>query len=286
MSFPNTIYFCNKTKEGSERYLTNWKRLNPSYEMQVYDDNMCREFIIKHYGNFYGELFDFLQDGPIKADFWRLCLLYKLGGIYSDVDNVPLVSLDSFIDKSADFLTCSAYMNEPRGTFSFNPNLIMARKGEPILKKCIEWYVSRYKNRIPYNYWQWSVMRAFTDTLVLENYDKKEGLYNYEGRVVQILEERPGDDFYDAHNVYKGVRIFNNRSPDWNWDTHSFISPKEPAASEVKPRKSKMIFLIIMGVLIASCVGILVYTGGWEKLWRLLPHRDSNPGRLGESQLS
>ena len=38
---------------------------------------------------------------------------------------------------------------------------------------------------------------------------------------VQILREHKGGHHYDAHNKYKNVRVFNNRSELWDSDTHS-----------------------------------------------------------------
>lgn len=198
-----------------------WKKLNPDYEIKLFDDQLCRKFIIENYGKYYGLIFDFLKDGPIKADFWRACVLYKNGGVYSDIDNVPLVPLKDFIQKDINFVTCSAYMENMK----FNPNFIISSKNHIILKKCIDWYVTKYERRDEYNYWKYSIMQAFTDVLELENYNNKFGIYslkNDPNMKIQIIEERPGQNHYDAHNVYNNIRIFNNIQPGWNADTHSF----------------------------------------------------------------
>jgi len=86
--YPKVIYFCNKTLDKMEQYANNWKKLNPDYEIKLYDNKLCREFLVESYGEYYGEIFDFLKDGPIKADFWRACILYKNGGVYSDINNM------------------------------------------------------------------------------------------------------------------------------------------------------------------------------------------------------
>jgi len=218
MEFPKTIYFCNRTLDKMEMYASNWKKLNPEYDVQLFDNQMCENFLLEEYGELYKEIFNYIPDGPIKADFWRICILYKYGGVYSDIDNEPIVPIKDFLEPDVGFLTCSSYSSE----MSFNPNFIIAHKGCSILKRCIDWYLNKYTQKHHYGYWQWSIMRAFTDTLQLANYHKDQGIYDIDNIKVQIMKECPGNDHYDAHNLYKGKRVFNNRYRTWNHNTHSF----------------------------------------------------------------
>lgn len=222
--FPKDIYFCHKKIDDKITYHTNnWKKLNPSYKIYLYDDEMCEDFLNKHFGNLHSEIFKFIKHGPIKADFWRICILYKNGGIYSDVDNEPLIPLDEFIENDVDLVTCSSYWDKK---FNFNPNFIISNKNNIILKNCIDEYVRLFTTKKKYNYWDWSIMKIFTDILHINNYNKQDGIYNYNGLKIQILKECKGIDHYDAHNIYKNKRIFNNRYKTWNFYTHSFIGGK------------------------------------------------------------
>jgi len=216
---PKTIFFCNKTLDNTEPYTQNWKRLNPDYEIKVYDDQMCIQFLVDHYDKTYAELFYFLKDGPIKADFWRICILYIFGGFYCDIDNEPFVPIQDFIE-DVDFVTCSSYSNE----FLFNPNFIASNKENSILKSCIDWYFKKYNRKDPYGYWDYSIMSAFSETIQLNSYEKSEGIYAFRSMKLQIIKECKGTDHYDAHNIYKGVRIFNNRYEDWDCNNHVFIN--------------------------------------------------------------
>jgi mannosyltransferase OCH1-like enzyme len=221
MPIPKVIYFCNKTLAGMAEAAAPWATLNPDYELRFYDDAMCETFLETEFGPGHRDLFRWIKDGPIKADFWRICMLFKWGGVYSDVDNRPLVSIASFLEPTANFVTCSSrgWMN-----FVFNPNFIACEPGNPILGRCINWYMSR--SRSGYTYWGWSIMRAFTETLMMEGYTNTEGIYRAYGQTIQIIQECKGQTYYDDHNVYRGVRIFNNRSPAWDAATHSFASAK------------------------------------------------------------
>jgi mannosyltransferase OCH1-like enzyme len=217
--YPKVIYFCNKIiNEKDKKSSNNWKKLNPEYEIKLYDDKMIKLFLLKEYGELYIKIFDYLKDGPIKADFWRICILYKNGGIYSDIDNLPLVKLSDFIEKDIDFATCSSYWH-----YNYNPNFIISNKNNIILKNCINWYINKYNNKDKYDYWDWSIMNAFTKTLNLQNYEKKYGIYYLDNIKIQIIQECKGKNTYDDHNIYNNKRVFNNRQPNWNNELHKFI---------------------------------------------------------------
>ena len=211
-SHPKVIYFCNKIiTERDIESANNWKKLNPDYEIKLYDDEMIKTYLLNEYSELHRSIFEYLKDGPIKADFWRICILFKKGGIYSDIDNFPLVKLDYFIEKNVDFVTCSSYWH-----YNYNPNFIVCCKNNIILKKCIDWYINKYKNGVRYKYWRWSIMGAFTEVLKIDNYTKESGIYTYQNMKIQIIKECSGKNHNDAHNIYKNKRVFNNRQPDWD----------------------------------------------------------------------
>lgn len=217
-NYPNVIYFCNKQITEKDIIASNrWKILNPEYEIKLYDDEMIKIFLVEEFGELHKKVFEFLKAGPIKADFWRACILYKNGGVYSDIDNVPLVKLSDFIEKDVDFVTCSSYAG-----YKFNPNFIIANKGNIFLEKCIDWYIDKFTKNESYKYWGWSIMTALSQILQLDNFTKNCRVYHQHGMKIQIIKECRGTDHYDAHNIYNGIRVFNNRSDDWDSKTHKF----------------------------------------------------------------
>ena len=217
---PKVFYMCDKTLDNIKIYSKNWTNLNPDYEMKLYDNPMCEKFLLNEYSQSYCNIFRGIPDGPIKADFWRVCILYKYGGVYVDADNEPLVPLSAYIDESADFVTCSSYWDEMK--FKFNPNFIMAKAGDQILKDSIDMYVRWFNNKFPYEYWKWSIMNVFTKVIHLNNYNCQDGIYYMGDKKVQIIKEVKGHHMYNDHNIYNSMRVFNNRYQNWNADTHQF----------------------------------------------------------------
>jgi len=214
---PKQIFICDKTLKYITKYSQNWKTLNPEYEIKLYDDEMCKEFLLNEFSQKHKDLFEHLKDGPIKADLWRICILYKYGGLYVDADAEPLVPLKDFIDYTADFVTCTSY--GPK----FNPNFIMAKPGDELLKACIDTYIKIYDDKTAYGYWTYSIMCILSRHLDLINYDKTDKIYfDKNGKKYQILKEIKAERFCNDHNVYNGVRVFNNRYSTYDCYTHSF----------------------------------------------------------------
>ena len=218
---PKIIYMCYKDLDILKKYSENWKRLNPDYEIKLYDDNMCKEFLKKEFSNLHYNVFNYIKDGPIKADFWRVCILYKYGGIYIDADIEPLVPINSFVEKNVDFVTCSS----SRFYALLNPSFIMAASGNNILKKCIDVYIEKYNEKQVYSYIMWSIVNIMKNYNVLDikNINKKCGIYNSDSYKIQILEEKSFYDSYKDHMVYNNIKIFNNRYKTYDQKNHKFI---------------------------------------------------------------
>ena len=90
---PKKIFQTWETKNISPDFQTlidQWKILNPEYEYFLYDKN-DREIFIKE--NFEERIYNAyckIIPGAFKADLWRYCVLYKLGGIYLDIKYIPV----------------------------------------------------------------------------------------------------------------------------------------------------------------------------------------------------
>lgn len=63
-----------------------------------FDDQMCRVFIKNNYDSKVLMAYDTLIPTAYKADLWRFCILYKYGGIYSDLSQEILISYNVNMD--------------------------------------------------------------------------------------------------------------------------------------------------------------------------------------------
>lgn len=101
-----TIYMTYKTIPPSYIF-KKWKVLNPDYNIDFSLDKLCYDFIKTHFNEYVADLFTRIPEGMHKADLWRLCKLYINSGVYSDIDIVPYLNLNT-LDKDITFYSCLA----------------------------------------------------------------------------------------------------------------------------------------------------------------------------------
>jgi mannosyltransferase OCH1-like enzyme len=75
---------------GMQMAVNNLRASGPRFNYQLFDDNDCREFIQNNFDEAVLNAYDGLIPGAYKADLWRYCVLYKLGGIYLDIKYLPV----------------------------------------------------------------------------------------------------------------------------------------------------------------------------------------------------
>ncbi len=61
------------------------KQANPEFKHLFFNDDACRSFIEKYFDEHVLHAYDILKPGAYRADLWRYCVLYILGGIYVDI---------------------------------------------------------------------------------------------------------------------------------------------------------------------------------------------------------
>ena len=212
---PKVIYMCHKNINDIKKYSENWKRLNPEYEIKLYDNELSEKFLLEEFSQLHCDIFKFIPDGPIKADFWRICIIYKYGGIYADADINPIVPLKDYIEKDVDFVTCiSGNFKDDIEVFKFNPHFIISRPNDNILGDCINKYIEFYNNKVEYSYWVWSICNLFN----IKNVNEKKSGIHYEGnKKYQFLIETPDLEKCE----YNGIIVFNNRYDEYK--DHKFI---------------------------------------------------------------
>ena len=108
-----------------------WIDINPNYKYHYIDLHECEKFILENYGKKYYNTFMSLHNEKMKSNFWKYLVLYKEGGVYSDIDTICLEPVDLWI-KTYDFIVSSNYDNLYCGT------TIASSKDNIILKNIID----------------------------------------------------------------------------------------------------------------------------------------------------
>ncbi len=112
------------------------KRDNPELQYHLYDDGECRDFIKMHFEPNVLYSYDTLVPGAFKADLWRYCVLYKLGGVYLDIkyECINGFKLISLMDEEHFVKDREEGMSPPAVYNAF----MICRPGNAILLKCID----------------------------------------------------------------------------------------------------------------------------------------------------
>jgi len=208
---PKVIYMCHKSLDKIKIYSENWKKLNPEYEIKLYDDRLCREFLLKEYSQLHLDVFNFIKDGPIKADFWRCCIINKFGGLYVDADIEPLVPLRYYIKEDDYFVTC---LSQKKCTTQVNPHFLMCDKNNKLLQLCIRIYLQYYIRKKPYDYWSWSICKIMYFNFIK---DRQSGIYMLGNKKFKFLYERNINDC-----EFRGLLVLHNRYKTYK--NHQFIN--------------------------------------------------------------
>jgi hypothetical protein len=222
LQIPKRIYICHKNINCLTMTHNKWKKLNPNYEIYLFDDFMSEQFLLNQYSQLHYNVFKFIPDGPIKSDFWRLCILYKYGGIYVDADIHPLIPIDNYLIPTSDFVTCITKANR-----NFNPHFIAVKKKEHILQLCINEYIEMYNNkRHLYDYWKWSIVHIINKYLnTLRN--PKISTVVFKNKKFQFFIETTNyylrsPSLHDYYCVFNNVRLFNSRYINYHPYEHQF----------------------------------------------------------------
>ena len=90
MAIPKIIHQTFKTSALpwiTKLHISGFRKKNPEYHYEFYDDSRIRKFLELEFGKETLELYDRIQIGAAKADFFRYAVLFKKGGVYLDIDS-------------------------------------------------------------------------------------------------------------------------------------------------------------------------------------------------------
>jgi len=121
-----------------------WKNLNQDWKHEMYYDNDCISFIENHFNNDVLYAFNKIKPGAGKADLFRYCYLYIKGGVYTDMDNIPIAPLNKIIKENDEFISCLDHLykgihSEFNGqSFGIHQSFIISKPKHPFLDMAIK----------------------------------------------------------------------------------------------------------------------------------------------------
>jgi hypothetical protein len=132
------------------RLQNSWKASGWKY--RFYSDADCLDYIQRNYPNRFIDAYNSILPGAFKADFFRLLVLFKDGGIYADIDVQLETDLDIFVTTDLSlFIPRDVPLDYwPNSNYCLWNGLLGSAPGHPIIAKALEDIITTIENRHDY----------------------------------------------------------------------------------------------------------------------------------------
>lgn len=114
---------------------------NPEYNYLYFTNRKARDFLQTHFDKKVVNAYDKLRAGAFKADLFRYCALYILGGVYIDTGMVSKSPLRNLIRHDDTFIS-----PEDNGTTGVYNAFICCTSKHPIIKNAIDLTLEKVEN--------------------------------------------------------------------------------------------------------------------------------------------
>jgi len=124
-----------------------------------------RQFIIDYFPE-YLTIYDNYKNVVSRCDMLRICLMYKFGGIYCDLDNYPLENIEKYLDKP----NKNTYFPELKiiiGVIRLNNNIIISKSESDLFLEMLK-YIEVNKNKYHFN--KYSEIETYTALPIVEKF--------------------------------------------------------------------------------------------------------------------
>jgi mannosyltransferase OCH1-like enzyme len=146
-SFPKIIHQIFWDFSGKNRTINeipeynacsnSWKNNHPDWEYKLWYGTEMHQYVKTNFPQFYN-IWDNLPKKIMKVDSFRYMLMYKIGGLYSDLDQESTKSMNNFIkenDKYDIVLWCDGHPSCHNGLILSKPNIFWLKYLEDIMNK-------------------------------------------------------------------------------------------------------------------------------------------------------
>jgi len=136
--------------------LESWAPLEAvGFNRTLFDDTSARSFISEHFNARHLAAFDRCNHPAMRADYFRLCFILRMGGVYVDADDEyqgtdiePLVTngrlhlqalcYDISSDSMVDVTNALSRTSDAKRVFYVNNNPLIAGAGHPIIARALK----------------------------------------------------------------------------------------------------------------------------------------------------
>lgn len=166
MKIPKIIHKVIITENGKTPFLdenisdaiNSFKTMNPDYELRIYNGIDCENYLKKYFSDEIYLAYKKINAFAFKCDLFRYCVLYKEGGIYSDIRSVCLVDLEKIMPKDLKWFSAKdipwyppsdlhhLIKHKKKRVSAMQNTFIMSIPFHPYLKEIIKISVENIKN--------------------------------------------------------------------------------------------------------------------------------------------
>ncbi len=129
---PRVVWQTNYTRRVTKQVFMCFRFnrfLSSTYEYHLFDDEQCDRFVQDNYPGEINRAYKRLRIGASKADFWRILVLLKHGGIYLDIDANFTARPEKHIDEGTENVFISVNDGEITNYF------MASAPGNPVLQE-------------------------------------------------------------------------------------------------------------------------------------------------------
>ena len=154
------IQTYSSKKQIPKKIFENIKKFAPEFEHLIFDDKDCIGFLHKYYNDNYVKVFHSFPIGAHKADFFRYCYLYKLGGCYLDIKTELICPLYEIIANKNKIITVLSQVSQNsiyQGILCSPPNITIF---DNVIQEMIR--ISENKISHDYLYFTWHFYKVLS----------------------------------------------------------------------------------------------------------------------------
>lgn len=142
MLIPKILWQTYKSSDppvAAAACMASWRKCNHNHEFIYMGDLECEAFMEQWFEREFFEMYCALPVGVMKADVWRVAVVYVHGGIYADIDTECRAPVEDWIGSSSTLVAAVENDTGALGNFVF-----AATPRHPALYRVLQTFVELY----------------------------------------------------------------------------------------------------------------------------------------------